>query len=94
MITEQENLLPVCEIFGTDNESSSVTTVNNTEPLRCHYQFKEFVMCVCHFVRDIFSSYSEQITFTERIIATIASILVLISSIIFLIIAVIRPPQM
>ena len=38
MTIEHGNLLPVCETFGT----GSVTTVNNTEPLRCHYQFKEF----------------------------------------------------
>ena len=90
MTTEQGDLLPVCETFGTDGES---IIVNDTEPLKCHHQFKEFCG-VCLPICGVFLHYSDQDTFAVRTagIASVSS--VLISGFIFIIFAVIRPSQM
>ena len=90
MTTEQGNFLPVCETFGTDAES---TTVNDTEPLRCHYQFKEFCG-VCLPLCGVFSQYPDQVTFAVTAFVITGAVLVLISGFIFILIAVIRPSQM
>ena len=90
LTTGQEYLLPVCETFSNDAESTSVTVENDTEPLRCHYQFKEFCG-VCLPLCATFSLYPE---FAERTILTVAGALVLTSGLIFLIVSVIRPSEM
>ena len=84
MTTEQGNLLPVCETLNT----SSVTTVNDTEPLKCHYQFKEFCG-VCLPLCGTFSTYSDQ----SIAVSLAGGVLVGISGFIFIVIAVIRPSQ-
>ena len=77
MSTEQGNLLPVCETFGTDNKSSSITNINDTEPLRCHYQFKEYCG-LCLPLCGKFSQYPDQVKFGERAVIILAAILTLI----------------
>ena len=89
MTIEHGNLLPVCETFGT----GSVTTVNNTEPLRCHYQSKEFCG-VCLPLCGIFSQYPDYGIFTETAVVIAVGVLVLISALYCIIFAVIRPSQM
>ena len=89
MTIEHGNLLPVCETFGT----GSVITVNNTEPLRCHYQFKEFCG-VCLPLCGIFSQYPDDVRFTEAAVAIAGGVLVVISGLIYVIFTVIRPSQM
>ena len=93
--TGQGNLLPVCEMFGTDPaaEYGSATAGNDTEPLRCHYQFKEFCG-VCLPLCATFSQYPDQVEAAERVVLTITGTLVLISGLIFLIVSVIRPSEM
>ena len=89
MTIEHGNLLPVCETFGT----GSVTTVNNTEPLRCHYQFKEFCG-VCLPLCGIFSQYPDDVHFTQAAVTIAGGVLVVISGLIYVIFTVIRPSQM
>ena len=86
MATEQGNLLPVCETFGTDNESSSI---NNTKPLRCHYQFKEFCG-LCLPLCGTFSQYPDQVKFGERAVLILVATLVLTGGFLILIAAVIK----
>ena len=90
MTTEQGNLLPACETFGTDAES---TTVNDTEPLKCHHQFKEFCG-VCLPLCGSFLLRPDHIEFTVRAVSIVGAALVFISGFIFIIVAVIRPSQM
>ena len=91
MATEEGNLLPVCETFGTDNESSSVTIIR--EPLKCHYQFKEFCG-LCLPLCGTFSQSSDQVKFGERAIIILSAVLTLLNGLVMLIAAVIRPTEM
>ena len=91
MATEEGTLLPVCETFGADNESSPVTIIR--EPLKCHYQFKEFCG-VCLPLCGTFSQYSDQVKFSEKTVIILAAVLTLLSGFIMLIAAVIRPTEM
>ena len=91
MTSEEGNLLPVCETFGTDNESSSVTIIR--EPLKCHYQFKEFCG-LCLPLCGTFSQSSDQVKFGERAIIILAAVIALVSGLVMLIAAVIRPTEM
>ena len=89
MTIEQGNLLPVCETFGTDNKSSPVTIENDTEPLICHYQFKEFCG-VCLPLCGTFSQYPDQVRIGEKALLILAAISALIGGAVVLIAAVIR----
>ena len=86
MTTEQGNLLPVCETFGTDNQSSSI---NNTKPLRCHYQFKEFCG-LCLPLCGTFSQYPDQVKFGERAVLILAAVIALTGGFLIFIAAVIK----
>ena len=86
MTTEQGNLLPVCETFGADNQSSSI---NNTKPLRCHYQFKEFCG-LCLPLCGSFSQYPDQVKLGERAVIILAAVLGLTGGFVILIAAVIK----
>ena len=93
MTTEQGNILPVCETFGTNNESSSVTTRNHTEPLICHYQFKEFCG-LCLPLCGKFSQYPAQAKSVERALMILTSILILIGGFVVFIASVIKRSEM
>ena len=48
MATELGSLLPVCEVFGNNN-NFSFSMKPNTSELACHYQFEEFCdVCLPH----------------------------------------------
>ena len=93
MTREQGDFLPVCETFGTNNESSSVTTRNDTEPLICHYQFKEYCG-LCLPLCGKFSQYPDQLKFFERAVIILAAISVLIGGLVVFIIPVIKRSEM
>ena len=93
MTTEQGSLLPVCEIFGTDNESTSDVIDNDAEPLRCHYQFKEFCG-LCLPLCGTFSQYSVEVRFAERAVIILAAVLALIGGIVVFTAALIRRSEM
>ena len=90
MTTEQGNLLPVCETFGADNESSVIKNeLNISDPLRCHYQFKEFCG-LCLPLCGTFSQYPDQVKLGERAVIILAAVLALIGGFIILITAVVK----
>ena len=90
MTTEQGNLLPVCETFGADNQSSSMKNeLNISDPLRCHYQFKEFCG-LCLPLCGTFSQYPDQVKLGERAVIILAAVLVLTGGFIILIASVIK----
>ena len=93
MTTEQGNLLPVCETFGTGNESSSNTSRNNAEQLRCHYQFKEYCG-LCLPLCGKFSQYPDQVKFGERAVLILAATLTLIGGFVVLIATLTRQLEM
>ena len=96
MATEQGKLLPICETFDTDNESTSVVIENDVEPvkpLRCHYQFKEFCG-LCLPLCGTFSQYPDQVRFAERAVIILSAILALIGGFIVFTAAVIRQSEM
>ena len=89
MTTEHGNLLPVCEIFGNDNESSSINNELNMEPLRCHYQFKEFCG-LCLPLCGTFSQYPDHVKLRERVVLILGAVLGLTGGFVLLITAVIK----
>ena len=90
MTTEQGNLLPVCETFGANNQSSSIRNeLNITEPLKCHYQFKEFCG-LCLPLCGTFSQYPDQVRFGGRAVIILAAVLGLTGGFVILIAAVIK----
>ena len=93
MTTEQGHLLPVCEALSVGNESSVMIVDNNSEPLRCHYQFKEFCG-VCLPLCASFSQYTDQVKIGERTILVIAAILSIIGGVVVIIASVIRKKKM
>ena len=93
MATELRSLLPVCEAFSGDSNSSSVGTSNVTEPLRCHYQFREYCG-VCLPLCGKFSQYSDQDKLSQRVTIFLSTALGLIGGIFVLAAAVIRRKQM
>ena len=94
MTMTQGSLLPVCEEFGGENNSSSVETVKNgSKPLRCHYQFDEYCG-VCLPLCGRFSQYPVQTKFATRSLNIFSAILELVGGIIFLIASIIRRKEM
>ena len=93
MSTEQGSLLPVCETFGTDNEFTSSEVESDTEPLRCHYQFKEFCG-LCLPLCGTFSQYRVGVRFAERAVIILAAVLALIGAIVVFTAAWIRRSEM
>ena len=94
MTVKQGSLLPVCEGFGGENNFSSVETVeNDSEPLRCHYQFDEYCG-VCLPLCGRFSQYPVQIKFATRSLNIFSAIWELVGGIIFLIASIIRRKEM
>ena len=83
--TPSGSLLPNCENFDENDDNSTLPIV--TQPLECHYQFKEFCG-LCLPLCGRFSQYRAQTKLQERsilifsgIAAFIGGILVLIASI-------------
>ena len=96
MTTEQGKILLICETFDTDDESTSVVIENDVEPvqpLRCHYQFKEFCG-LCLPLCGTFSQYPDQVRFAERAVIILSAVLALIGGFIVFTAAVIRRSEM
>ena len=93
MNTEQGNVLPVCEIFGVDNESSLSTVEDDGEPLVCHYQFREYCG-LCLPLCGTFSQYTDQVELGERATIILAAVLGLLGGFVVLIAAIIRRSEM
>ena len=87
MTTEQGKLLPVCETFGADNQSSSIITIS--DPLKCHYQFKEFCG-LCLPLCGTFSQYPDQVKLGERAVIILAAVLALTGGLVILSAVVIK----
>ena len=87
MTTEQGKLLPVCETFGADNQSSSI--INISDPLKCHYQFKEFCG-LCLPLCGTFSQYPDQVKLGERAVIILAAVLALTGGLVILSAVVIK----
>ena len=92
MATELGSLLPVCEVFGNNN-NFSFNMKPNTSELACHYQFEEFCD-VCLPLCGTFSQYSDQIKLSESIVILIAAVLAIIGGIIVSFAAMIRRKKM
>ncbi|XP_065890808.1 uncharacterized protein [Dysidea avara] len=93
MATESGSLLPVCETFNDEDDSSSVATRNASEPLRCHYQFREYCD-VCLPLCGDFSQYPDQVKVAERSVIILSAVLALIGGIFVLIAAIKRRKTM
>ena len=93
MATDSGSLLPVCEAFDDEDDPSLVATRNTSEPLRCHYQFREY----CGFCLPLcgtFSQYPDQVKFAERGVIILSAVLALIGGIIVLIASIKRRKTM
>ena len=93
MATELGALLPTCEAIESGGNSSSVVTRNDSEPLICHYQFKEYCG-VCILLCGTFSQYPDQIKLTERGVIIFSAVLALLGGTLMFIAAIIRRKQM
>ena len=93
MATEEGSLLPVCEAFESESDSSSVVTRNISEPLRCHHHFREYCG-ICLPLCRTFSQYSdEDIKFGAITLASYIT-LSLSGAIILLIAAIVKRKSM
>ena len=92
MATELGSLLPVCEVFGNNN-NFSFSMKPNTSKLACHYQFEEFCD-VCLPLCGTFSQYPDQIKLSESIVILTAAVLAIIGGIIVSFAAMIRRKKM
>ena len=93
MATELGTLLPNCEAFESEDNSSSVATRNDLDPLQCHYQFRNYCG-VCIPLCGTFSQYPDQVKFTERGFIIFSAVLALIGGTLMFIAAIIRRKQM
>jgi len=93
MAMEQGSLLPVCEEFGGENNSSSVGIRNMSDSPSCHYQFDNFCG-VCLPLCGSFSQYRVQTKLAVKVILIFSATLELIGGSLVLLAAVIRRKQM
>ena len=93
MSTELRLLLPDCEDFRGDLESSVKTTRNVADPLTCHYQFGDFCG-ICLPLCGKFSQYHVQTKLFGRGLIIFCCAFELTGGIIFLIASIIRRKQM
>ena len=91
MATRFGSLLPICEAIVADNNNiSQINEESNvSEPLNCHYQFKEFCG-VCLPLCGTFSQYTAEVRISEDIIIITSSILAIIGGVIVLVLAAIK----
>ena len=86
------SLLPICETIGSDNNNNSQSN-EVSEPLKCHYQFKEFCG-VCLPLCGTFSQYTAGVRISEDIVIITSSILAIIGGVIVLTVAAIKRKEM
>ena len=90
MATSSSSLLPVCEHFSNvDNITDDNTTQMMPQPLRCHYQFKEYCG-LCLPLCGEFSQYRVETKFQEKAIFIFAGISAFIGGLLVFIAAIIR----
>ena len=95
MATRSRSLLPICEAIDADNNNiSQINEESNvSEPLQCHYQFKEYCG-VCLPLCGTFSQYTTEVRISEDIVIIISSILAIIGGVIVLTVAAIKRKEM
>ena len=94
MVTSSSSLLPVCEHFSAvDNITGDNTTQIISQPLQCHYQFKEYCG-LCRPLCGEFSLHSVQPKFGERIAIITAAMMAFVGGILVFIAAIIRRKAM
>ena len=92
MATRLGSLLPICEEIDADNRQIKEES-NISEPLKCHYQFKEFCG-VCLPLCATFSQYTAEARISEDIIIILSSILAIIGGVIVFTVAAIKRKEM
>ena len=86
-------LLPNCESFNNDNHDDENILLNKTQPLQCHYQFKEFCG-LCLPLCGKFSQYRVETKFEQRSILILSGIAAFIGGILVFIVSVYRRKAM
>ena len=95
MATRFVSLLPICEVINSDNNNTSQSNEGShvSEPLKCHYQFKEYCG-VCLPLCGTFSQYIAEVRISEDIVIITSSILAIIGGVIVLTVAAIKRKEM
>ena len=90
MATSSSSLLPVCEHFSNvDNITDDNTTLIISQPLQCHYQFKEYCG-LCLPLCGEFSQYRANTELGERSVIVFSSIVAFIGGVLVFIAAIWR----
>ena len=90
MATSSSSLLPVCEHFSdVDNITYDNTTQIISQPLQCHYQFKEYCG-LCLPLCGEFSQYRARTKLEERSVLIFAGVSAFIGGILVFIAAIFR----
>ena len=88
--SSSSSLLPVCEHFSdVDNITDNNTTQITPQPLRCHYQFKEYCG-LCLPLCGKFSQHRVETKFQKKAIFIFSGILAFIGGLLVFIAAIIR----
>ena len=95
MATGLGSLLPICEAIDADNNNiSQIKEESNIlEPLKCHYQFREFCG-VCLPLCGTFSQYTAEARISEDIVVITSSVLAIIGGVIVFTVAAIKRKEM
>ena len=96
MATRLGSFLPICEEIDADSNNISQIKeeeVNTSEPLNCHYQFKDFCG-VCLPLCATFSQYTAEVRIREDIVIIASTILAIIGGMIVLTFAAIKRKEM
>ena len=96
MATRLGSFLPICEEIDADSNNISQIKeeeVNISEPLNCHYQFKDFCG-VCLPLCATFSQYTAEVRIREDIVIIASTILAIIGGVIVLTFAAIKRKEM
>jgi len=94
MATSSSSLLPVCEHFSNvDNITDDNTTQVKSQPLQCHYQFKEYCG-MCRPLCGEFSQFSTHQKFVERVAIISGAVVALIGGLLVFVTAIIKRKTM
>ena len=90
MATSSSSLLPFCEQFSNaDNITDDNTTQIISQPLQCHYQFKEYCG-LCRPLCGKFSQFKADTKLTQRAILIFAAVIAVIGGFLVFVAAIIR----
>ena len=95
MSSPLSSMLPVCENFeDTDiDNSNNLQNMHTSQPLQCHYQFKEFCN-LCIPLCGKFSQYKDKTRLQEKSVLIFSGIFATIGGILVFIVAVVRKKKM